>query len=120
MSSFDAATLAALSTKAEIGIRTARQPDKPVIIWVVVAGDEVFIRSFQAAKGRWYRSVAADGLATLEIDEQQVPVGATAVTDPATIDRVSAAFLAKYQSSPYAKEMVRPETLPTTLRLEPL
>lgn len=119
MSSFDTATLAALSTKPEIGIRSTRQPDNPVVIWVVVADDEVFIRSFQAAKGRWYRSVAADGLATLEIDGQQIPVRATAVTDPGTIDRVSVAFLAKYQSSPYAKEMVRPETLPTTLRLEP-
>ncbi len=118
MSSFDKAMLAALSTRQEIGIRTTRQPDKPVTIWVVVADDEVFIRSFQAAKGRWYRSVAADGLATLEIDGQPIPVHATAVTDPAAIDRVSAAFLAKYQSSPYAKEMVRPETLPTTLRLE--
>jgi hypothetical protein len=118
MSSFDAATLATLSTKQEIGIRTTRTPDKPVTIWVVVIGDEVFIRSFQAAKGRWYQSVAADGLATLDIDGQQIPVRATPA-DAAAIDRVSAAFLAKYQPSPYAKEMVRPETLPTTLRLEP-
>ena len=38
MSSFDQATLAALSTRQEIGIRTTRQPDKPVTIWVVVSG----------------------------------------------------------------------------------
>lgn len=119
MSFFDTTTRAALSTQQEVGIRTTRQPDKPVLIWVVVAGDEVFVRSVQATKGRWYRTVAADGLATLEIEGRQVPVRAMPVTDPAVIERVSAAFLAKYKSSPYAKEMVRPETLPTTLRLEP-
>ncbi|HEY6430947.1 MAG TPA: DUF2255 family protein [Acetobacteraceae bacterium] len=118
MSGFNPTTIAAISAQQEIGIRTTRQPDKPVTIWVVVTGDEVFIRSFQAAKGRWYRSVAADGLATLEIDGQQVPVRATPA-DTAAIDRVSTAFLAKYGSSPYAKEMVRSETLPTTLRVEP-
>jgi len=36
------------------------------------------------------------------------------------IASVSTAYLAKYTMSPYAKEMVRAEILPTTLRLEPL
>jgi len=35
------------------------------------------------------------------------------------IERVSGAFLSKYQPSPYAQAMVKAETLPTTLRLDP-
>jgi len=119
MNQFDQRTLSALRTVQEIGIRTTRQPDKVVTIWVVVASDDVFIRSFQGAKGLWYQSVAADGLATLEVEGQQVAVSATPAADPGTIERVSQAFLTKYASSPYAKEMIRAETLRTTLRLEP-
>jgi hypothetical protein len=39
--------------------------------------------------------------------------------DAASVARASAEFLRKYQPSSHAQEMVRPETLPTTLRLEP-
>jgi hypothetical protein len=46
-------------------------------------------------------------------------VQAVPATDPATIARVSDGFLQKYRTSSHAPEMVRPETLPTTLRLEP-
>jgi hypothetical protein len=39
--------------------------------------------------------------------------------DPGAIDRASHEYLRKYRSSPYAQAMVKPEVLPTTLRLEP-
>jgi hypothetical protein len=119
MSRFDPQILSALRRVKEVGIRTSHNPSKPVTIWIVVAGDDVFIRSFQGTQARWYQSVAADGLATLEIEGRQIPVHATSVSDPAAIERTSQAFLAKYAPSPYAKEMVRPEILPTTLLVEP-
>jgi hypothetical protein len=40
------------------------------------------------------------------------------VKDQKTVEAVSEAYLEKYRGSPYAKDMVRPEVLPTTLRLE--
>ena len=45
-------------------------------------------------------------------------VRAVQVRNPKTIARASRGYLKKYAESPYAKEMVRPEILSTTLRLE--
>jgi hypothetical protein len=50
---------------------------------------------------------------------QRVAVKATPATDGVSIERASAEYLRKYRTSPYAQAMVKPETLPTTLRLEP-
>jgi hypothetical protein len=116
---FDAATLDFLRSAQEIGIRTGKRPDRGVIIWAVVVGDAAFVRSVRGPAGKWYKAAAADGRATLEIGDRLVPVRAIAVTDAPTIAAVSAEYLAKYATSPYAQSIVKPDTLPTTLRLEP-
>lgn len=117
--SFDAATLAALRAVQEVRICTTRQPELAVIIWVVVADDQVFVRSVKGAKGRWYRTVSADGSATLELDGRRFAVHVTPVTDPAAIERASRKYLVKYATSPYAQSMVRADVLGTTMRLRP-
>ena len=117
---FDAQTLTTLRTAKEVGIRTSRHPDRAIVIWVVVVGDDVFVRSFRGPKALWYVAAATDGRATLEIGSQQIPVRVLPVADSVAIASISTAYLAKYATSPYAKEMVRAEILPTTLRLEPL
>ena len=55
------------------------------------------------------------------MEDDRIPVQAAPATEEATVDAVSAAFRSKYQqSSPSSTEaMVRPETLPTTLKLSP-
>jgi hypothetical protein len=45
MANFDAETLSALREAKEVTIRTDRHPKTAVAIWVVVAGDQVFVRS---------------------------------------------------------------------------
>jgi hypothetical protein len=119
MAMFDAETLGQLKTAREVKIRTEKHPDSAVIIWVVVADDEVFVRSVRGAKGRWYRDLAAGGPATLEFARRRLPVQAIPASEPAAVDRASREYLRKYQASPYAPAMVKPEALPTTLRLEP-
>ncbi len=104
----------------EVGIRTSRNPARPVVIWIVVVDDAVFVRSFRGAKGRWYGAADTDGRAVLAIGDRQLPVRVTAVPDTRVIEAVSQAFLTKYAASSYAKEMVRTETLATTLRLDPV
>jgi hypothetical protein len=116
---FEASTLDCLRGVKEVGIRTGKQPDRAVIIWVVVVGDAAYVRSVHGPAGKWYKAVAADGRATLEINNRLIPVRAIAVSDQPTIEAVSAEYLSKYATSPYAQSMVRPDTLPTTLRLEP-
>ena len=86
---------------------------------MVVADDEVFVRSVRGGKGRWHRDLATGGSATLEFAGRQLEVQAIPADDAASIARASREFLRKYQSSPYAQSIVRAEVLPTTLRLEP-
>jgi hypothetical protein len=103
----------------EVAIRTEKHPDDAVVIWVVAANDEVFVRSVRGSKGRWYRDLATGGSATLEFADRRLGVQALPVSDADAIARASREYLRKYQPSPYAQSMVRAEVLPTTLRLEP-
>jgi hypothetical protein len=119
MAQFDAETLHQLSTTQEVSIRTDKHPKSAIVIWVVVADKEVFVRSWRGARGRWYRDLAQGGLASLEFNGSRLLVQAVPANDAATIARVSDEFLRKYRTSSHAQEMVRAETLPTTLRLEP-
>jgi hypothetical protein len=120
MTRFDADTLRELRDVREVAIRTEKHPKSAVVIWVVVADDEVFVRSVYGTKGRWYRDLAAGGPATLEFaGRRRLAVQAIPVSDAAAVDRASREYLRKYQQSTHAQEMVRSETLPTTLRLEP-
>src|ERR1700758_3831166 len=66
MANFDADTLRELRDVQEVRIRTEKHPKSAVVIWVVVADDEVFVRSWRGAEGRWYRDLAAGCPATLE------------------------------------------------------
>jgi hypothetical protein len=119
MASFDVGTLNELRHSQEVAIRTEQHPKTAVVIWVAVADDEVFVRSVGGTKGRWYRDLAAGGLASLEFAGRRLAVQAIPASDPAAVDRASREYLRKYQPSPYAQAMVRSEVLPTTLRLEP-
>ena len=119
MAKFEADTLSDLRDLKEVRIRTEKHPDSAVVIWAVVADDEVFVRSFRGAKGRWYADLAAGGAATLEFAGRRLAVQAIAEKDSAAVDRASREYLRKYRPSSYAQEMVKADILPTTLRLEP-
>ena len=119
MANFDADTLRELRDVQEVAVRTEKHPESAVIIWVVVADGEVFVRSVRGSKGRWYRDLAKGGAATLEFAGRRLEVQAFPANDPNSMARASREYLTKYQPSPYAQSMVRAEVLPTTLRLEP-
>ena len=119
MAKFDAAILSELRDLHEVTIRTEKHPKSAVVIWVVVADDEVFVRSVRGGKGRWYRDLAAGGSATLEFPGRRLAVQAFPASDADSIARASREYLRKYHPSPYAQSMVRAEVLPTTLQLEP-
>ena len=119
MPNFDADTLRELREGREVAILTEKHPNSAVVIWVVVADNEVFVRSVGGTKGRWYRDLAAGGPATLEFAGRVLTVQAIPVSDPEAVARASREYLRKYQPSPYAQAMVKSEILSTTLRLEP-
>jgi hypothetical protein len=119
MKTFDPDTLRALRDVDEVTIRTDKRAANAVPIWVVVDGDDAFVRSVLGSRGRWYRDLAAGGLATLDVAGQGLAVRAIPASDAAAIERASREYLRKYRGSPYAQAMVKAEVLQATLRLEP-
>jgi hypothetical protein len=120
--SFDAETAQLLDETREVQIETRRDENAPMhrtIIWVVTVDGTVFVRSVRGEKGRWYREVSANPSAALHVGDRRIPVRAVPVTEE---QAVSEAYRSKSgRTAPASTEaMLRPETLPTTLRLEPV
>lgn len=120
--SFDAGTLARWAETPEVEIETSRGGNAPVhrtVIWIVVDGDAVYVRSVRGPAGRWYRELTANPHGAVHPGGRRVAVDAQLAADAATVARVSALLRQKYeQSSPGpTARMVRDEVLPTTLRL---
>ena len=116
---FTAEDLRLLDSTAEVEIRVGGRPALP--IWIVVDGERVYIRSVRGLAGRWYQNVVSGAEARLAADRRVWTIRTQQVTDQAEIARVSQAIERKYQSrwpGPTAA-MLRPEVLPTTLRVEP-
>ena len=122
--SFDAQILALLDETEEVRIETRRDEEAPehrTIIWVVVTGGEVFVRSVRGPKGRWYREISSHPEGALHAGDTRIPVRAASATEESTVEAVSEAIRSKYEQSapgPTAA-MLRPEVLPTTLKLSP-
>ena len=121
---FDMEVRNRLAQAQEIQIETRRSgagaAAHHATIWVVVVGDDAYIRSFHGNAGRWYQEIKDHPVAAAHVDGQRIPVRAVAVSDDVLIARVSDAYRRKYLSNSYLPAMVRAEVLPTTLRLEPL
>ncbi len=122
--SFDAETLRLLDETKEVYIETRLDGDSPehrTIIWVVVVEGEVYVRSVRGPRGRWYREISSNPEGALHVEDDRIPVRAAPAAEGPTVDAVSAALRSKYeQSSPASTAaMLRPDTLPTTLKLSP-
>ena len=118
---FDRDALELLATTREIRVET-QQPDGPVhsaIIWIVVDGDDVFIRSWLGERARWYREAVANPAVTIVAGDRRLPARAVHATDPDSVRRCSDGILGKYRKSKSAQSMVAEDILDTTLRLDP-
>jgi hypothetical protein len=90
------------------------------IVWAVVHGGEVFVRSWRGATARWYREAIANPAVTIQLrGSRRLPARAVSATDADSAARASAALERKYEGDPAAQSMVRDEILDTTLRLDP-
>lgn len=116
--------LAHLAATEEIVLETRRRDGRGrrTPVWVVVVNGQAYVRSWHGARGAWYRDLLRDPTAGLHAGDRTVTVKAAPVDDARIIEQVSQAYRQKYDFSAYARryagEMVLPETLPTTTRLE--
>src|SRR3954454_16402793 len=119
---FDAATLRYLDAELETPIETYRPDGTPrrTIIWVLVDGDDVFVRSWKGDRGYWFQSATEpDAKVALIVDGRTVPVAVHGATDAESVERCSEALRRKYPRNDSLGGMLRDEVLGTTLRLEP-
>jgi hypothetical protein len=118
---FDAETLDLLARTKEVRIETSR-PGGPVhgaIIWIVVDGEDVFIRSFRGERGRWYRETLANPHVTIEAGDRRIEATSVSATDAESVRRCSEGFQLKYPKSKSTPMMLAEDILETTLRLDP-
>ena len=118
---FPAEDLARIDRAEEVDIETSMPGGEPhrTTIWVVVDGDDTFIRSYVGANARWYREALANPEVVLHVDGRRLPASAILAADPESIARTSAGLQRKYAKDAATPRMVRDEVLPLTLRLEP-
>ena len=125
---FDAGTLTHLDADDEVRIETVDRgapggPHRSTIIWIVVDGADVFVRSVRGPRGRWFRDLLADPHGTLVARRAprwtSIAFEALVADDPVSIERCSRALERKYAKDPALASMLQPETLATTLRLRP-
>jgi len=119
--SFPKTTLALIDRSGEVDIET-RSPKgatHSVPIWIVVDGDDVFIRAVRGPTSRWYRELVA-GPGALVVKRQRIPVRAIAAADSDSVKRASDGYRKKYRKGGSLDSMLVRSVLPTTLRLEPV
>jgi hypothetical protein len=113
--------LALLAETEEIELETARPDGSPhrTIIWIVVDGDDAFVRSVNGAGARWYREATANPAVTIHAGDQVVRARTIAAPDADSVARVNDALVRKYTGITGLREMLVPDTFETTLRVEP-
>jgi hypothetical protein len=102
-------------------LRSDGAPRKPVTIWVVRHGDNLYVRSYKGRAGAWFRAAQArhDGRVRAVGIEKDVTF--VEESDPGLNDQIDDAYRAKYGAygANYVDAMVAPEARATTIRLAP-
>jgi hypothetical protein len=95
---------------------------KPVTIWVVRVGDDLYVRAYRGRETAWFRHVQ---------QRHEGRIGAGGVTKDVTFvdvsdnealnNEIDAAYQSKYQrySATYVDPMIAPQARATTLKLVP-
>lgn len=93
---------------------------KPVTIWVVRVGDDLYVRSARAGAGAWYRGVQVLHKGRIWAGGIEKDVAFVPEDDPAINAQIDAAYWSKYRRYPqYVEPMVIPEVRATTIRIVP-
>jgi hypothetical protein len=123
MSTWTRAELDAVASAAELTIST-RGADgtlrPPVPVWVVRAGERIFIRSWKGPDGTWFRHASTHGTALISAGgvERDVTVTVTGTTERTAIDQAYRAKYGRYGPG-YAAPMAADPAAQTTMRLSP-
>ncbi len=117
--------LARLGGASDVAISVAA-PDgdfpKRTVVWVVRAGDALYIRPYVGPQSRWFAAAVTEPRGRLHADGTATDVTLTVLGDDAPNDEIDAAYEAKYGQGPhagYVAPMCRPGPRAATVRLDP-
>ena len=124
MNAWSTTELDQIATNDELEV-AGRRPDgslnDPVTIWVVRHGDDLYVRSFKGANGKWYRGTRASHQGHIHSGSVDKDVTFVDETDSRTIKAIDEAYKAKYRH--YQDDIVDPMLAKpargTTMKLVP-
>ena len=112
-----------IGTAEELRIASLRQDGtlrKPVIIWVVRLGDDLYVRSVNGRTSAWFRGVQVRHEGRIQAGGVEKDVTFVEETDPKVNDQIDTAYLTKYRRYPkYVSPMVTPDVRAATIKLAP-
>jgi hypothetical protein len=93
---------------------------KPVIVWVVRVGDDLYVRSGYGRTAAWFRGIQVRHEGRIDAGGIQKDVRFQEV-DPALADRIDAAYRTKYHrhGAQYVDSVTNAEARSTTIRFVP-
>jgi hypothetical protein len=123
MSEWTNKDLDAIGDAYEIQLTTKRgdrSPRRPLPVWVVRDGDDLYVRSWRGRDAAWFRSVQRLPEGSIRVDGRELPVTLT-VVDDSPRGRLDEVYRAKYRSSggEYVDHMVSEQAREAVVRLLP-
>jgi hypothetical protein len=119
---FKDSVLAAIHDAKILGIKAGTKPHRTIGIWAVVVGGRVFVRSWDARSGGWYRTLVGEPRGVIEVNGRRLRVRAVRTRGERLKDAVDAAYAAKYNtpgSLKYVRGFKRETRRGTTTELVP-
>lgn len=123
MTTWTSDELTRIGTAEELEIASLRRDDtlrKPVTIWVVRVGDDLYVHSVNGRGAGWFRGTQVRHAGRIWAGGVEKDVTFVEETDPGLNDQIDAAYLTKYRRYPqYVAPMVTPAVRATTIKLAP-
>ncbi len=115
--------LTKIGNAEELQISTLRKDGtlrKPVIIWVVRLGGDLYVRSVKGRSGGWFPGALSQHAGRIQTNGAERDVTFVEEPDPALNDQIDAAYAAKYRRYPSSVDDINsPVARTATIRLVP-
>ncbi len=124
MTTWTSEELKKIGTAEELQIASLRNDGtlrKPVTIWVVRLGDDLYVRSVYGRNSAWFRGVQARHEGHIRAGGVDKDVSFVEVPDPDITNQIDAAYRTKYRryAASIVSSIVSPEARSATIKLVP-
>jgi hypothetical protein len=94
---------------------------KPVTIWIVRHGDDLYVRAYKGSDAAWFRGAQVRHEGHIRAGGIEKDVAFVEEADPGIADQIDAAYRTKYRryDARYVDPMVAPEARAATIKLVP-